>query len=229
MARLKRVVLDRLIRYYRRVAELSETKALDTITSAQLGAALEIDASQVRKDFAAVGLSGVSRIGYNAWDVCGAIRGELGFDDPYPAVLVGVGHLGVALLNYSGFQPYGLRIVAAFDSDPSKAGQQVAGYTVRPVHALKSFIQSNEIPVVILTTPAAVAQGLADLAILGGVRAIWNFTPTRLSVPRGILARHEFISVGLAEISYHLHLARGALKAPPAASPDGPPPSEIKR
>jgi len=226
VARLRRVVLDRLIRYHRRVAELSARKPLRNITSAELGAALDIDASQVRKDFAAVGLSGVTRVGYDAWEVCGAISNALGFDDPYPAVLVGVGHLGGALLNYAGFDTYGLRIVAAFDSDPEKVGQQVSGFTVQSVHGLKSFIESNEIPLVILTTPAAVAQGLADLAVVAGAKAIWNFTPARLKVPRGVLARNEFLSGGLAQIAYHLHGMRPGHNGDGARA-DGPPPTEV--
>ncbi|MEJ2187221.1 MAG: redox-sensing transcriptional repressor Rex [Gemmatimonadota bacterium] len=209
MARLRRVVLERLIRYYRYLAELYARQPLETITSAKLGAALDVDASQVRKDFGAVGLSGVSRVGYQVCEVCRTIRSALGFDRPYTAVLVGVGHLGNALLNYTGFDRYGLTIVGAFDGEREKVGRDVGGHTIQSVHQLKAFVEANGIDVAILTTPVEVAQGLADLVVAAGVKTIWNFTPTRLSVPKDVLARNEHISMGLAQIAYHLKSARG--------------------
>lgn len=204
MAPLRRIVLERLIRYYRYLTDVTSKRPVDTITSAQLGAALEVDASQVRKDFGAVGLVGMSRVGYDVCEACRSIRTALGFDLTYSAVLIGTGHLGGALLNYGGFERYGLRIVAAFDADRDKVGQQVAGHTIRSVHQLKSFVEEQSILVAIITTPVEVAQGVADLVVLGGVKAIWNFTPTRLTVPEGVLTRNEHISVGLAQIAYHL-------------------------
>jgi NADH/NAD ratio-sensing transcriptional regulator Rex len=36
------------------------------------------------------------------------------------------------------------------------------------------------------------------------VKAVWNFTPTTLQVPPGVLVRNEHISIGLCEIAYHL-------------------------
>lgn len=212
MARLQRVVLERLIRYYRYLADLTAKRSVDTITSGQLGRVLDVDASQVRKDFAAVGLTGVSRVGYDVCEVCRTIRTALGFDRQYKAVVVGTGHLGAALLNYDGFSRYGLRIVAAFDSDPAKVGQKEGGCPVLSVHDLKPFIEEHEIPVAILTTPGDVAQGLADLVTMAGVRAIWNFSPSRLVGPEHVLIRNEHISVGLAEISFHLRSDRGSGK-----------------
>ena len=216
MKRLRRVVLERLIRYYRYLAELTARRNVDTVTSGQLGQALDVDPSQVRKDFAAIGLAGVSRVGYDVCEVCRTIRTVLGFDDTYAAVIVGTGQLGGALMNYSGFERYGLRVVGAFDADPDKIGTEKAGLTIRSVHGLREFIEEHQIPVLILTTPVDVAQGLAELGIMAGVRAVWNFTPTRLRLPDDVLVRNEHISVGLAEISFHLHsnnIHRGGLRS----------------
>lgn len=204
MARLRRVVLERLIRYYRYLAELTARRSMDTITSGQLGRTLDVDASQVRKDFSAIGLAGVSRVGYDVCEVCRTIRTVLGFNESYDAVLVGTGQLGGALLSYGGFDRYGLRIVAAFDSDPDKVGMQKDDLTIRSVHDLRPFLEENDIQVVILTTPVDVSQGLAELAAMAGVRAVWNFSPTRISLPDDVLVRNEHISLGLAEISFHL-------------------------
>lgn len=202
---LRRVVLERLIRYYRYLSELTARKSLDTITSAQLGSALDIDPTQVRKDFGAIGLMGISRVGYEVCEVCRAIRLVFGFDRPYPAVLVGTGHLGSALLNYPGFARFGLRIVAAFDNDPAKVGQDITGVEVRSTRAMKAFVERHGIRMAILTTPVGASQGVTDRLVAAGVKAIWNFSPTRLTVPEDVLIRNEHISLGLAQLAYHLN------------------------
>lgn len=199
------MVLERLIRYYRYLSGLTVRKSIDTITSAQLGAALDIDPTQVRKDFGAIGLMGISRVGYEVCEVCRAIRMVFGFDRPYAAVLVGAGHLGKALLNYPGFSRYGLTIEAAFEKDPDKIGKEVAGVPVKGIRSLKPYIRKNEIRMAILTTPPGVSQVLTDRLVDAGVKAIWNFSPVRLTAPDDVLIRNEHISLGLAQVAYHLN------------------------
>ncbi len=204
MERLKRVVLDRLIRYYRYLVDLSAVREVTTITSARLGAALAVDASQVRKDFAAVGLTGMSRVGYDVCEVCRVIRQTVGFDRTYEAVLVGAGKLGTAILSHPDFERYGLRIVGAFDIDAFKVGRRINGHTILPMDDLPDFVREQEIRMAILATPATATQAMADFLVALGIRAVWNFTPVRLSVPEDVLARNERLTAGLAEIAYHL-------------------------
>ncbi len=222
MEPLRRVVLERLIRYYRYLGELSARKEIRTITSAQLGAALDIDPTQVRKDFGAIGLVGISRVGYDVCEVCRAIRLLFGFDHPYDGVLVGAGHLGTALLAYGGFAPFGLRIVAAFDNDPAKVGTQVAGLTIHSMDALRAYVRDHNIRLGIVTTPASAAQGVTDQLVASGVKAIWNFSPVRLNVSPGVLVRNEHISLGLAQIAYHLNRLRIQEQGPGPDSPKEP-------
>jgi redox-sensing transcriptional repressor len=212
LAQLRRVVLERLMRYYRFLSESSFKKPPQTITSAQIAEALDIDPTQVRKDFSTIGLLGIGRVGFDVCEVCRAIRFHLGFDHRYEAVLVGTGHLGTALLAYSGFASYGLHIVAAFDSD--KVGGEIAGCKVKPMRAMKPFIKRRGIRLVILTAPHEVAQKLADRLVSAGIKAIWNFAPTRLTVPLDVLVRDEHISLGLSVIAHHLAQATRPDTAP---------------
>ncbi|MFO8174712.1 MAG: redox-sensing transcriptional repressor Rex [Gemmatimonadota bacterium] len=209
MEPLRRVVLERLIRYYRYLSELTSKRTVETVTSAQLGAALDIDPTQVRKDFGAIGLMGISRVGYETCEVCRAIRNVFGFNRPYSAVLLGAGHLGTALLQYKGFSRYGLRIVAAFDKDPGKVGTEIAGIPVNSIQGLKSYVEDHQIRMAILTTPVQVSQSITDLLAEAGVKAIWNFSPTRLQAPPDVLIRNEHISLGLAQVAYHLNRLQG--------------------
>lgn len=204
MARLRRLVLERLMRYYRFVSGLTSDKPVHTVTSAQIAEALDIDPTQIRKDFGGIGLLGIGHVGFDVCEVCRTIRVALGFDQRYEGVLVGAGHLGGALLAYSGFARYGLEVVAAFDTDQRKIGSTIAGYTVRSVRGMGSFVRRHEIRLAILTTPVEVSQKVTDRLVADGVKAIWNFTPAGLMVPSEILVRDEHISKGLCEIAYHL-------------------------
>ena len=220
MARLRRLVLDRLMRYYRYLSESTAKSQINTVTSAQIAEALDIDPTQVRKDFAAIGLQGMGRVGFDVCEVCRSIRFVLGFDQAYEGVLVGAGHLGGALLAYSGFDRYGLRIVAAFDNDTRRIGQKIAGCAVKSTRVMKVFIRNRNIRLAILTTPIDVSQVLTDRLVSVGVRAIWNFTPTRLAVPPGVIVRDEHISMGLSEITYHLKQQdESEASSPPRSSP----------
>jgi len=199
------VVLERLIRYYRYLSELTSERSVETVTSAHLGEALDIDPTQVRKDFGAIGLMGISRVGYEVCEICRAIRFVFGFDQSYSAILIGAGQLGRALLAYHGFARYGLRIVAAFDKDPQRIGTEVGGVTVRSVRGVKQYVVKNGIRMSVLTTPARESQALTNRLVSAGVRAIWNFSPTRLTAPSDVLIRNEHISIGLAQLAYHLN------------------------
>jgi redox-sensing transcriptional repressor len=198
------VVLERLMRYYRWLTETSFRKPLKTVTSAQIAEALDVDPTQVRKDFGAIGLLGMGRVGFEVCEVCRGIRHVLGFDHTYEAVLIGAGHLGSALMAYDNFARYGLDIVAVFDNDPRKIGSKVAGRAVQSMRSLKPFIRKHDIRLAILTTPADVSQELVDRVVSAGVKAIWNFAPSQVTVPPDVLVRNEHISLGLSEIAYHL-------------------------
>ena len=192
------------MRYYRFLSESGGRKPPKTVTSAQIAEALDLDPTQVRKDFGAIGLLGMGRVGFDRCEVCRSIRVVMGFDQEYEAVVVGAGHLGTALMTYSGFTSYGLRIVAAFDNDRRLIGRRIAGHEIQSTRSLTAYIKKHAIRLAILTTPVDVSQKVTDRVVAAGVKAIWNFTPTRLVVPPGVFVRNEHISLGLSELAYDL-------------------------
>ena len=137
----------------------------------------------VRKDLAVTGVTGTARIGFRVSDLIAGIERFLGWNNQTKAVLVGVGNLGAALLGYSGFENFGLRIAGAFDSAPDKVGQWVQGRQVQPLKNLPAFVRRGCIRLGVLTVPAAAAQEAAEVMVRAGIRGIWNFTPARLQLP----------------------------------------------
>ena len=111
--------------------------------------------------------------------------------------------LGQALLGYSGFEAYGLNILAAFDVAPAMEKTE-EGKPIYPVSQLESFCRTHKVLMGIITVPADHAQEVADQLIAGGIKAIWNFAPTHLDVPGNILVQNENMATSLAVLSVHL-------------------------
>jgi len=194
------------MRYYRFLSDSNIKREGPAVTSAEIASALDIDPTQVRKDLGSIGIVGMGRVGFETCEVCRSIRAALGFDQSTDAVLVGAGRLGSALLTYQGFSRYGLEIVAAFDADKKLIGRKVGGCVVKPMQALRSYVEKHEIQLAILTTPAIASQKLADRLVESGAKAIWNFSPMRLVVPEGVMVLDEHISLGFSEIAHYLTL-----------------------
>jgi redox-sensing transcriptional repressor len=168
---------------------------------------LNLEPIQVRKDLAITGIVGKPKKGYPVEELIKAIERYLGWDQNHVAVLVGAGNLGSALIGYQEFQRHGLRIVAAFDTDPQKVGSQVHGVPVRAMENLEQGIRAIEAEIAILTVPSPFAQATAEILVRAGITSIWNFTNTKLKVPDHIVVQREDLSSGYALLSVQV-LAR---------------------
>ena len=146
---------------------------------------------------------GRPKIGYLRESLIEDISQFLGYDNTTDAILVGAGKLGQALLGYSGFEAYGLNILAAFDADPALE-QTVDGKPILRMDKLESFCRSHMVLMAIITVPAKYAQQVCDRLIQCGIKAVWNFAPTHLDVPENILVQNENMATSLAVLSMHL-------------------------
>jgi redox-sensing transcriptional repressor len=174
------------------------------ISCSQIGAALRIEPTTVRKDLAYTGITGKPRVGYDIKLLVDAVERFMGWKNVSEAILVGVGCLGTALLGYPKFEHYGMNIVAVFDSSPEKVGKNVHGHEVLSVDRLPELTQRLHTLIGIITTPAEVAQSVANLMILSGIRAIWNLAPISLTAPEGVIVKSEDLFSSLAILSSKL-------------------------
>src|ERR1017187_1476584 len=202
--------LKRLPLYHRFLKELLQREQ-EAVSCTDIGAELNLDPTQVRKDLEAAGISGRPRIGYATAAVVDGIEGFLGWKKVSEAFLVGAGSMGSALLGYRKFEECGLKIVAAFDSDPAKIGRKIHGKHVLALGKLADLTQRMHVLIGIITVPAE--EAVAELLVEGGVRAIWNFAPVRLRVPEHIIVHNEDLYCSLASLSQKL---AQALEANPA-------------
>lgn len=216
--------LRRLPLYHRFLKE-AEASAKESVSCTEIGLALKLDPTQVRKDFEAAGIEGRPRIGYILCDLVNAIEEFLGWKKLNEAFLVGAGSMGGALLGYRKFAQCGLQIVVAFDTDPAKAGIQIHGKRVLPLDQFVSLARRMHILMGIITVPGEAAQGVADLMVAAGIRAIWNFAPVRLRVPESIIIQNEDLYCSLAALSQKLAKALQTVSTLPLAAPLPPPPA----
>ncbi len=195
--------LKRLPLYHRFLKEWQAT-ARQTVSCTDIGMDLDLDPTQIRKDLEAVGIVGRPRIGYVLANVIEALEQFLGWKNLNDAFLVGAGSMGSALLGYHKFEQCGLKIVTAFDLDPSKIGSRIHGKHVLPLSKLPDLARRMHVLIGIITVPAAEAQAVADLMVAGGIRAIWNFAPIRLRVPEQVIVHNEDLYCSLASLSQKL-------------------------
>jgi redox-sensing transcriptional repressor len=195
--------VQRLPSYLRVVRDMQQ-QGRGMVSSSRLAGMLGLEAVQVRKDFGFIGITGMPKSGYQVEELVLAMERCLCWNRVRDAVLVGVGHLGTALLGYRGFKAHGLRICAAFDLDPALAGQVVGGVSVLPMADLEAVLGRLQVPMAILTVAPEAAQEVALRLSGAGIEGIWNFTGRPLDLPPQVIVQDQDIATGLAVLSAKL-------------------------
>ncbi len=171
-----------------------------TISATGIAEAMKLGDVQVRKDLATVSSSGKPKTGYVRTELIRQIESFLGYDNTENAVIIGAGRLGMALLQYKGFEACGLDILYAFDISEAVIDNK----KIYHVSKLPELCARNHIHIGIITVPEEAAQTVCDLLIANGVKAVWNFAPVHLHVPDGIIVQNENMASSLALLSRHL-------------------------
>lgn len=197
------VVIERLPVYARALAAL-EAQGRDVVSSQDLGDQLGVTPAQIRKDLSYFGRFGKQGRGYNVRRLHEELRQILGLDRTWSMVLVGVGHLGEAILHYGGFGPQGFRVTEAFDASPRMIGSQIGAVLVRDVSDLKARLARTKVDIGIVAVPAADAQGVIDILVEAGVKAILNYAPIAPQVPPGVHVRQVDPVLELQSMTYYL-------------------------
>ena len=171
------------------------------ISATTIAKKLSLGDVQVRKDLAAVSGLGKPKIGYKTKDLISDLEDALGSNNLTPAILVGAGKLGRALLEYNGFEEYGVQIVAAFDCNEQVFRYNQTSKDILPIKQLKEFCTKNQIKIGIITVGSGSAQTVCDEMLESGITAIWNFAPCQLNVPNDILVKQENLALSLAYLN----------------------------
>lgn len=193
--------ISRLFVYLRELAELAKVN-IPTISSSELGERTNLSDAQVRKDFGYFGQFGVSGSGYDVQELKSTLEKILGKDKVWNVAVIGLGHLGSALITYPGFKDRGLNIVAAFDIDTRKIGREINGIVIESMDNLYKVVRERKITIGIIAVPVKSAQEVADRLVESGVECILNFAPVALLVQENIKVKNVDLSRELEVLSY---------------------------
>ena len=195
--------LERLTTYLRCLIDLGAS-GVETISSAEIERQTGVNAAQFRKDLSYFGEFGKPGVGYNVAELEGRIARILQIHKVQPMLLIGAGNLGSALMGYPGLKEHKFHIVAAFDNDPHKIGKRLWDIDVFDLRRLHEVNQALGARIAILAVPASAAQVVTEKLVDAGVRAVLNFAPIILRVPRHVVVRNVSFLQELAVLSYHL-------------------------
>ncbi len=202
----------RLPVYLRALSTLADS-GTTTCSSEDLAQAAGVNSAKLRKDLSYLGSYGTRGVGYDVDYLRYQIAREIGVTQDWPVVIVGIGNLGHALANFSGFRSRGFRVVALLDADPQRQDEAVAGVDVRPFDDLAAIVAEQGVAIGVISTPAAAAQDVADRMVATGITSILNFAPVVLSVPDGVDVRKVDLSIELQILAYHEQRKSGAAAA----------------
>ncbi|SDZ50399.1 redox-sensing transcriptional repressor [Evansella caseinilytica] len=200
--KIPQATAKRLPLYYRFLENL-QASGKHRVSSSELSDAVKVDSATIRRDFSYFGALGKKGYGYNVNYLLTFFRKTLDQDELAKVILVGVGNLGTAFLNYNFTKSNNTKIVMAFDVDETKVGQNIGSVPIYHLNEIPEQV-GEDIEVAILTVPAHAAQNIADQLIALGVKGILNFTPARLSVPEDVRIHHIDLSVELQSLIYFL-------------------------
>ena len=173
----------------------------DHISATTIAKMLSLGEVQVRKDLAAVSGLGKPKVGYRTSELITDLEDALGCKKLTPAILVDAGKLGRALLDYNGFEEYGVQITAAFDCNEQVLRMNKTSKEILPIRSLKKYCTENGIRIGIITVGSGSAQDVCDQMLEAGITAIWNFAPCQLKVPDNVLVKQENLALSLAHLN----------------------------
>lgn len=187
---------------YLRVLNQLRDENIEYVSSNKIGELLNLKPILVKKDLGLVtSQQGKPRLGFKISILISDIETFLGYDNSKDALIIGVGHLGRALLSYPGFKNYGVNICLGFDIDNQIIGKTIDGVTIMPMSKLEDLTNRLHIHIAIICVPKEFAQEIVDRLATTCIRAIWNWAPIDLNVPSYIAVKNEDIATSLAVLT----------------------------
>jgi redox-sensing transcriptional repressor len=200
--RLSLGVAARLSRYLQ-VLTQAKKMGRETISSQELADYTHVNSTQIRRDLSGFGKFGKRGVGYNVDSLVSQIRKILRTTGKHNIALFGAGNLGQAIAGSDIFADHGFRVVALFDKDAAKIGNQVnENLVVRPYEDLDRVIREEDVVVGVLAVPTEAAQEVADDLVAAGVKIIFNYSEALIQVPPEVTVHTSSPAVDLLYALY---------------------------
>ena len=200
MPKIPKASIARYHNYYC-VVKLLEQSGVEWATSYKLGLGDGVKPMQIRKDLSYLGVVGTRGHGYEIKALRRSLERVLGLDRQWNVCIVGAGDMGAAWAMHTWYQEQGFPVRAIFDTDGSKAGQELVGQTVLPLSELEREVGGRRIDIALITTSPMEAQGAVDAVVASGIRALVSFNEASVEVPDDVYSNTLSMFVDIADIS----------------------------
>ena len=172
---------------------------VNRVLSSELSELVNIAATTIRRDLSFIGCSGKQGYGYDVEKLIQVFNEKLGTGFDEKIILIGVGNLGHALLNYNRWNYVVGEIVMAFEIDEKLIGT-VKGIPVYHIDQLEEKIPKN-CRIAILTASTDI-QNVVDRLYRCGVLGLIDFTHQHISVPKGMILKEIDIVANIQELVF---------------------------
>ncbi len=176
-----------------------QSQGVDRILSKELSEYTDIQATTIRRDFSFIGSLGKQGYGYDVNHVISVFDDLLGINYEEELIMVGVGNLGKALLNYNRWGTVVGEIVCGFDRDHQKTGL-INDVPVYHISELKEKLPKN-CRVAIVTVPENV-QDTVDLLVDAGIKGIIDFSHEHVMAPKGVIIKQVDVVSAIQELVF---------------------------
>lgn len=199
MEDIKKVPQATLQRYplYLKALRKLKSEGIGHIMSEDLGKYVSIKSTTIRRDFSFLGNLGKQGYGYDVDFLIEKFSNELGVGFDEKIILVGVGNLGRALLNYNNWNHVVGEIVCGFDIKPENIHVDIPVYNISE---LKDHIPHG-CRIAILTISTNI-QETVDLLVDNGVNGIVNFTSEHFNVPNTVYVKSIDVVSSIQELVF---------------------------
>lgn len=191
-----RATLQRYPLYLKALRKL-QSQGVKHVMSQELGEYVSIKSTTIRRDFSFLGNLGKQGYGYDVDSLIEKFSSELGVGFDEKIILVGVGNLGRALLNYNKWNHVVGEIVCGFDIKPENINVDIPIYNISNI---KTHIPKG-CRIAILTISSHV-QETVDMLVDIGIVGIVNFTGEHFNVPKDIYVKSVDVVSSIQELVF---------------------------
>ena len=173
--KISKNVIERLCYILSLLNEL-EKNNVKTITSKEMEERLNINSHTIRKDINFIGEIGPSPSGYPVKELKELINRKLGLGTKKNICIVGMGRLGVAVMNYLELIENNYKIVAGFDTNTNRMEIIDVKIPLYPTYRITEIVELKNIEIALIAISKNNVEDIRNKLIKGGVKGIINFS-----------------------------------------------------
>lgn len=203
MKDISKATIKRYPVYLKALRKLKQD-GIKRVMSTELSEYVDIKSTTIRRDFSMLGQFGKQGFGYDVETLIDIFSKELGENYDEKMILIGVGRLGKAILNYNNWSHVAGEIVCAFDIQASRRSKEdKVNVPVYPMDELEERIPSG-CEVAILCIPSGAQEVVNRLHKLG-IRGIVNFTREHFLLPEGMIKEDVDVVSTIQEVVFEVN------------------------